>query len=306
MKKAELSIIIVSFNTKDLLKNCLNSIYSTVNNVIYEIIVVDNASEDGSQDIIENEFPDVILIKNSINTGFARANNQAIKIAKGRYLFLLNSDAIATEHSLEGLISFMDAHMKVAAAGPKVLNFNGTLQSKGHHFPSVLFGLIFLLRLPVFVSENNLSKWFPRFYWDENDTRPVEWISGSCMFLRKEVVDKIGGLSEDYFMYYEDVEWCYRAKKYDHEIWYYPNSQIFHCNMSSPNTMKLEVWKKSTKVFYRVHFGILDFILISVLDILTKLTRLFRIIIKSKEKNEFKNTKNEMIEQIKLLIYILK
>ncbi len=200
MMDIELSIIIVSFNTKDLLRSCLQSICSTITTVAYEIIVVDNNSKDGSPKMIENEFKDLRLIKNEDNYGFAKANNQAIKIAKGKYLLLLNSDTILIDGAIENLNKFIDEKPNAAAVGPKVINFDETLQSKGYSFPSILLALITFFRFPKFLSEKKIAHWFPKYFWNENDIRQVDWISGCCMLIRREVINKIGMLSEDFLL----------------------------------------------------------------------------------------------------------
>lgn len=133
----DLSIIIVSFNTKKILKDCINAVIETTMNKDYEIIVVDNASADGSVEMIEMDFTDITIIKNTENLGFAKANNQAMRIARGDFFLLLNSDAIVKEGAIEALVDFMGKQEGTAAVGPKVLNVDGTIQSKGSYFPSL-------------------------------------------------------------------------------------------------------------------------------------------------------------------------
>lgn len=135
----DLSIIIVSFNTRELLDRCLCSIYLSHSKIPYEIFVVDNSSSDGSNEMVKAKYPQVKLILNSENVGFARANNEVMKIAKGKYYLLLNSDTIVEEGTIDTLVNFIERYPKAAAVGPKILNYDGSLQSKGYYFPSIFF-----------------------------------------------------------------------------------------------------------------------------------------------------------------------
>jgi GT2 family glycosyltransferase len=259
---ANVSIIIVSYNTADLLRRAISSVYSYIVRYGYEIIVVDNASSDDSVSVLEHEFTDVILIKNSDNVGFAKANNQAMRIAQVDYVVLLNSDAFILDHDFESLLDFMEQHGDIAATGPRVLNTDGTLQSLGFSFPSVRKELIGLFRLPKFMKPATLNALFPRYFWDENSARPVDWISGCCMLMRRTVIDAVGALSEDFFMYHEDEEWCYRARRAGFHIWYYPAASVIHDNNASPMMERSEIGRSSTKIYLRKTFGILKGVLI--------------------------------------------
>jgi GT2 family glycosyltransferase len=265
------SIIIVSYNTKDLLRNCLKSIYETQMDMDIEIIVVDNASSDGSPEIIENEFKSVRLIKNAENNRYSKANNQGIRLAKGEYLLLLNSDTILTKGLISSLYEFMEEHPQAVAVGPKVLNEDGTLQSKGFHFPSITRLILGLSGLNSILSPKLKKVLFPRFFWDEDDMKKVDWISGCCLFIRKKYIEDIGYLSEDFFLYSEDVEWCYRFKKANLDVWYAPTARLYHINRSSPFSKRNEQIIRSEKLFYEKTTGILTGITISALSLLALL-----------------------------------
>jgi len=300
-----LSVIIVSFNTKDLLRDCIKSVYEDIRNLSYEIIVVDNASKDGSPDMIEEEFKGVKLKKNTQNMGFAKGNNQGMKMASGEYLFLLNSDTILKDGAVETLVKFMDQHPRAAGVGPKVLNFDGTLQSQGFCFPSVLLSLIILFRIPKFLSQEKLMKWFSKYYWDTDEVRRVDWISGCCILIRKSAMDKMGSLSEDFFMYNEDEEWCFRAKKSNYEVWYVPTAEVTHLNQSSPLPNRYDLGRVSTKLFYK-KTGLLRGIVICVIYILSNLIKLSRIALLPSENNEWKTTRDKIITDLKLLRLLMR
>ena len=301
MNNLDLSIVIVSFNTKDLLRETISSIYGAANKLSYEIIVVDNASKDGSAEMVEDELKEVKLIRNLQNTGFAKANNQGIKVAKGRHVLLLNSDTILNEGSIRNLVKFMDEHPKAAAAGPKVLNFDGSLQSKGFCFPSVLLSLIMFFRIPKVLSQERLMKWFPRYYWDADEVRGVDWISGCCLLMRKKVIEKIGSLCEDFFMYYEDEEWCYRARKEKYEVWYVPTAEVKHKNQSSPSTDRFDIGETSAKQYYEKTVGSYKGIVIAIIYILSSMIKLIRHSIQSKRTEGYKDTRKRLRLQIRFL-----
>ncbi len=193
------SIIIVSFNTKDLLKSCIDSIYETSNDINHEFIIVDNASTDGSPEMIKKEFRDITLIRNTENIGFARANNQALRIARGEYFLLLNSDTIVKKDAIKVLVNFMSTHERAAAVGPKVLNIDGTVQSKGFSFPSIAGTLLILFRVNRILPESIRNRLFGKYFWNEHDAREVDWISGCCLLIRKSAMCRIGLLEEDFF-----------------------------------------------------------------------------------------------------------
>jgi len=237
----DLSIIIVSWNVRDLLRKCLlsvNSEQSTVNSqqsastvhcsLFTEILVVDNASRDGTVEMLRSEFPNVRVIANSENVGFTRGNNQALAVAQGRYLFLLNPDTELRPGALQALMEYMDAHPRVGIAGPQLLYRDGTLQSSRRRFPTLE---------TAFLESTKLQQWFPhnriltRYYMlDTRDdaTQEVDWINGAAMFVRRVVYEQIGGFDESFFMYSEELDWCYRAKQAGWQIVYLPTAQVVH------------------------------------------------------------------------------
>jgi len=250
-KKADLdlSIIIVNWNTKDFLDKCLDSIYSNEWKMTYETFVVDNNSSDGSIQMVKEKYPDVITVENSVNRGFAHANNQVISICRGKYIMFLNPDTILEPNSLNMLYDFINTHEDVGIIGPLMYNESGVLRPVYKKFPSLWYifqKLTFLEFLFNFISEStvkNLSKLFPSLYFVDTDSRvrKVSHLTGACMLTRRETVDEIGYLDERYFMYFEDLDWCYRATIAGWKVIYYPRSKIVHFEgqSASQNTKKI-------------------------------------------------------------------
>jgi len=280
----ELSVIIVSFNTKELLRKCIDAVKETLGESAHEIIIVDNFSTDGSPAMIETEYENVILLKNKSNVGFAKANNQAVKIARGKYILLLNSDAFVSGHCIEALIQFMDSHPRAAAVGPKVLNKDGTLQSKGHIAPSIIWSLIKLFGINMLLPLKIKYKILPKFYWDEDTPTKVDWLSGCCILLSSDAINVIGRLSEEYFLYYEETDWCHRARKNKYEIWYEPRAVVSHVNRASPNDFYDKHLRASKLIYFRKS-GKINGVAISFITLLTFVIRYIFIAMIRDDKN---------------------
>ena len=223
-----LSIIIVNWNNKDILRDCLSSIYHTHNVSKYEIIVVDNNSEDSSVELIKNKFVDVKLIENNKNLGFAKANNQAIKITRGNYILLLNNDTVVTNtYFFDRMIEYMKRKPQVGILGCKLLYPDGTLQSCGESFPSVW---------EILKSQILFTKTWKRLgksKKEDNHFKKVDFVCGACLMTRKEILDQVGLLRENYFMYGEDVEFCYRVHKAGYDIGVLTDESIIHLHSKS-------------------------------------------------------------------------
>lgn len=252
------SIIIVNWNTKKLLKDCLESVYEQAADMDYEIIVVDNASTDGSKEMVRSDFPDVVLVENKENRGFAAANNQGIAVAGGRYVLLLNSDTIVLDDSVAKTVAFADAHPQAGVVGCRVLNPDGTLQPTCFMFPSVLNMLL---------SSTYLYKLFPRSrffgrermtWWDRNDVREVDVVTGCFMLVRREAIEQTGLLDEQFFMYAEETDWCYRFKKNGWKVMFAPAGEIIHYGGQSATQMPVAMivqLRLSILKFIRKHYG---------------------------------------------------
>ncbi len=251
--------MIVNWKTPDLLARCLQSIQADSGYHNFVVYVVDNDSGDRSVDMLEREFPYVKLIKNQENVGFSKACNQVIPEATGDYILLLNPDTVVEEDAISKLSLFMDQNRDAGAVGPKVLNQDGTLQlACRRSFPSpsaAFFRLTYLSRL--FPKSQFLSK-YNMTYADPDSQTEVDALSGSCMMVRRSVIEKIGLLDEDIFMFGEDIDWCWRIKEANWKIFYLPQAVIFHIHGASARLRPVGATidlHKGMEVFYRKHLA---------------------------------------------------
>lgn len=243
----DLSVIIVNYNTKDYLLNCLKSI-----DLNCEIIIVDNASSDKSADEIKKTFPYVKIIENKKNLGFAKANNQGIRQAQGRYVLLLNPDTKILDSALQKMINWMDNNPKAAVSTCQLLNEDGSIQPTGGFFPT----LPHLVAWQIFLDDLLLLKSYHLkkiFYSKE---RELDWITGAFFLFRREVVDKAGLFDENFFMYAEDLEYCYRIKKAGFRIFFTPIASVTHYGFKSGSKEKALVSEYQSLVYYyKKHFS---------------------------------------------------
>ena len=244
----QLSIIIVNFNVRDFLSQTIHSVKKATQSIPSEIIVVDNHSSDGSPELVEKEFPDVVLLKNSENLGFARANNQALSRARGKFLVLLNPDTIVQEDTFQTLIQFFDSYPDAGMVGCKILNPDGTLQlACRRSFPTPWVAFTKLVGLSKIFPKSRIFGRYNLTYLNPEETTEVDAISGSFMMLRREVYQQVGPLDERFFMYGEDLDWCYRIKKAKWKIYYVPETKIIHYKGASSGKSQ----KDSLLMFYR-------------------------------------------------------
>lgn len=269
----DLSIIIVSFNTKKLLLSCINSVRKYTKGINYEIIVVDNGSSDGTQEAIK-KIKGVKLILNRDNFGFAAANNQGIKIAQGRHILLLNSDTELKEDSLGKMVGWMEKNSRVGISSCKLLDSSGSTQATGGFFPSLARVFLWATFLDDLSLVSNLfrayhphtSKFFTRSRFYEN-AHQQDWVTGAFFLMRREVVADIGFLDEVFFMYVEEVDYCFRAKKKGWGVCYVPITGIVHIGAASSKEGLVEfgggtVGKERSiigefeglKIFYKKHY----------------------------------------------------
>jgi GT2 family glycosyltransferase len=249
----DLSIVIVNYNTGHLLRACLESLPSAVSGLEYEVWVVDNASQDNSADMVAAEFPTVQLIASEQNLGFAKANNLALKRASGRYCLLLNPDTEPKPGALRRMVDYLDTHPDVGAVGPKLLNSDGSLQRNGRPFPSPLRELLgFDIIRKFFSGLLGLKFEFGRDDFD------VEWdvdhVSGACIMVPRRVIEAVGMLDEAFFMFYEEVEWCWRIKRAGYRVVYLPQAEVVHHWMGSVKTQYRQMARlllKSSFIYYR-------------------------------------------------------
>lgn len=243
----QLSIIIVNYNVKEFVKNLLYSLEKALTELSSEIIIVDNASADGSVEDIKNKFPNVTLIANDENVGFGKANNQGLEIATGEYFLLLNPDTIVKEDTFTNLIKFMQSNSNAGMVTCKVLNPDGTLQlACRRSFPGPWTSFTKVTGLSRLFPKSKLFARYNLTYLDENETNEVDAISGSFMMLKSEVYQKVGGFDSRFFMYGEDLDLCYRVKSQGYKVFYVPTTEIIHYKGESTKRSNLD----ETKIFY--------------------------------------------------------
>ncbi|HLC38622.1 MAG TPA: glycosyltransferase family 2 protein [Patescibacteria group bacterium] len=271
-----LSIIIVSYNTQKLLFETLNSIYKFDNKQSqFEVVVIDNASRDGSAKMVAEKFPKVKLIQNSRNLGFGRANNLAAKKSTGKYLFFLNSDTLVQKSALLEIIKFFDQRPKAGVLGPKLLLGNKQIQpfAAGNvlNLKNLIFGKFFDFWTRKLKWRTGLN-WRDKFIFNlalpKKQTR-VDWVSGAAMAVRKDLFSKLRGFDCKYFMYFEDQDLCLRAKKRGFQVWYLPQTKIIHLGGMSLKTdnKRKKLYYISQAYFIKKHFGIFQYWLWKILSL---------------------------------------
>ncbi|MFH1754478.1 MAG: glycosyltransferase [Candidatus Latescibacterota bacterium] len=224
----DVSIIIVSYNSMDVLPSCLNSLHKQSYTGDVEIIVVDNASQDGTPHMVAREYPGVTLLAEEENFGFSRGVNLGIRVARGKYFLIINPDTVFKEDSLARLADFMDSHDDAGIVGPKLVFHDGNLQYSCRRFYT--WKVLALRRTPLgklFRSTKTVSDHLMLEY-DHDTTAEVDWLLGACMFVRRSAVEAVGLMDERFFLYFEDVDWCYRMKQEGWKVYYHPQSVIVH------------------------------------------------------------------------------
>lgn len=248
----DLSVIIVNWNTKEELRACLRSIHEG-DGVRVEIIVVDNASEDSSVEMLKNEFPGVRVIENEANYGFARAANIGIRASSGRYVLLLNPDTEVQPLAFPALVRFGDENPGIGIVGPKILNPNGTLQYSCRRFPTIGAAIFRNTLLGRLFPQNPYTRDYLMIRWDHRETMDVDWVSGAAMLIRRRMLEEIGLLDERFYMYCEDVDLAYRAWKKGWRVTYYPHVHVTHVIGRSsdrcPNRMTLQFHKSMYRLY---------------------------------------------------------
>ncbi len=254
----KLSIIIVSWNVKAELLECLRSIYANRPSETFEIILVDNASKDGTVEAARQQYPDITLLANQQNKGFAAANNQGIKTAKGQYILLLNPDTIIHPGSLDKLLEFMDANPRAGACGPKLLNSDNTVQRSVRKYPTFR---AMLYRHSVFkllgLFKNHYRQWRMKDFAYEKQTN-IEQLMGAALMVRAETIDQVGLLDEDFFIYYEEVDWCRRINQAGWQVVFVPQAVITHLGGASSVQIPAAnrfIMLSSMLKFFRKHKG---------------------------------------------------
>ncbi len=247
----ELSVIIVSWNTKDLLRRCLVALKQEIADIDAEVFVVDNNSADGSANMVTKEHPWAKLITNDANLGFAKANNQAMKVAQGSYILLLNPDTEVQPGSVHTLLKFLPERRQAAIVAPQLLNSDGSIQRSCRAFPTFLNMLYELIGLSKFFPNVETFRAYKMLDWNHDDERQVDQPEGACLLLRRKVIEEVGTLDEGFFMLFEEVDWCYRIKKAGWQIWFTPKAKVIHHYGQSIKQVKVPMILSSHRGLYR-------------------------------------------------------
>ncbi len=274
----DVSIVIVSWNTREVLRNCLNSIFAETNGIHFEIFVVDNNSADKSQEMVFQHFPNVKLIRNSTNRGFAAANNQAIRLATGRYILLLNPDTIILDNAITRCISYADRRTDIGALGCQVLEGDERIQRTGFAFPTPW---------RLFLIQSGLSRAFPQSrifgrpelgWWDRNSDMELDVTSGMFMLVRREALEQVGLLDESYFVYTEEADWCYQLARKGWRRVFTTCARIVHLDGGSKSTSQVSTKmyvqiQKSMLIYFKKNLGIRSWLVGKVIYIGANLIR---------------------------------
>ncbi|MBI5474567.1 MAG: glycosyltransferase, partial [Ignavibacteriae bacterium] len=255
----DLSVIIVNYNVRQFLENSLTSIFRAMEGLTGEVFVIDNASDDGSLEMVRAKFPQVQLIENKVNVGFAKANNAALKRAQGRFILLINPDTVVQEDTFRVMLSFFDENPDAGLAGCKVLNPDGSFQLPCRRsFPTPWVAFTKITGLSGLFPSSKLFGKYNLTYLSEDETYEVDAVSGSYMFLRREVYQKIGGLDETFFMYGEDLDWCYRVSRSGYKVYYVHSTKIIHFKGESTRRSDIDeirTFYQAMQLFVEKHFS---------------------------------------------------
>jgi GT2 family glycosyltransferase len=262
MAKPDLSIVIVNWNTRDLLLRCIETAHAVRGELQLEFVVIDNASSDDSVACLRERFPDITLIENTKNVGFARANNQGVRASHAPLSLLLNSDAFLTVGSLQALMDVVAAHPKAALVGAQLRNADGTFQASHTAFPTLWREFLILSGLGRVVH----GHWFPSHGPDDDrGAQPTDYVEGACMLVQNAAYLSVGGLDEGFFMYAEEVDLCYRLQQAGWQVWYQPAARVTHLGGGSSKNRKVQrevdLYRSRVQFFRKHHGGLAGLIL---------------------------------------------
>ncbi|MHB1140952.1 MAG: glycosyltransferase family 2 protein [Sulfuricaulis sp.] len=282
----DISAILVSYNTEELLPGVLNALNKSAGQLRLQTIIVDNASRDGSVALIRRDYAECELIENDINVGFGRANNQALPLIQSRYVLLLNTDAFVSRDTLEKTVAYMDEHERCGILGVKLVGRDGKLQPSCRYFPTPF---------NRFLNRTGLHRLFPwirlmdDMNWDHTSTRQCDWVPGCFMVIRREVIDQVGLFDKRYFLYSEEVDFCFAAKKAGWQVHYYPATTVVHIGGESAKSDSVitesgrqveQLQIESELLYFRKNHGLaavlLHFILTALADFIVPLKRFLK------------------------------
>jgi len=313
-KNIDVSIVIVSYNTKELTRECLVSIKKYAGDVSHEVFVVDNASVDGSADMVSEEFPRIQLIRMKENLGFAGGNNPAMKKASGRYVLLLNSDAFLAENVLADTIRYMDNNKEVGVLGCKLTNPDGSMQPSARMLPGPINKILHITGLAARFPS---SKFFGRVdfsWWDHSTPRSVGWVVGAFFLIRQSTIDDIGILDDHYFLYFEEIDYCLTARRAGWDVVFYPYAQVVHlggqsaaktpAKISSKGKQMISIRITSEFRYYRKMYGPHYVLMSALIEGAWNMAVLIRNMQKRTPGAAFK--RNEAVVMVKLILATLR
>ena len=262
----DVSIIIVSFNTREVTRECLKSVLQECATLKAEILVVENASKDGSLEMLEQDFPEVTLLKSNVNLGFGGANNVALKVARGRYFVLLNSDAFFSPGALALAVKHMDETPTCGLGGCRLVGRDGESQPSSRCFHTVTNDAVVLTGLAAKFPKSKFFGRFDRTWADAMKPAAVDWVPGAFSIIRPAMLEKVGLFDTNFFLYYEEVDLCLRFRRAGFDVWYWPDIVVIHIGGESSRQLKslefserasqVVLWRmRSTLLYYRKHHG---------------------------------------------------
>ncbi len=255
----DLSVVVVSYNTRDLLRGCLDSVLASLGSgSAYEVIVVDNASADGSVAMIREDFPQVRLLANLKNQGFAASNNQAIRESSGRYVILLIPDTVVRPVALQSMMGVLEEQTGTGVVGPKLLFPDGSLQHSAFTFPTLAMVFLDFFPLQARLLNAPVNGRYPRDLYDRGEPFPIDHPLGAALMVRRQVIDEVGLLDERFFMYCEEIDWCMRIKKAGWAILCCPQAEIVHYVAQSTRQFRDDMYvelHRSRSQLYEKHYG---------------------------------------------------
>jgi len=284
----DVSVVIVSFNTREVLRECLESVRRGSGALRVQTIVVDNCSADGSREMVQREFPEVLLVCSDVNLGFAGANNLGFKSARGRYIVLLNSDAFLAEEALERSVQHMDENPRVGLGGARLMGRDGSWQPSARKFPTLLDDLIVRSGLAARFPHSRFFGRFDRTWANIMDPAEVDWVPGAYSIIRAEALVTAGPFDTRFFLYYEEVDLCRRIKQLGYSVCYWPDVSVIHIGGESSRQVlstnmskvggQLTLWRmRSTLLYYRKHSGIVVTTLAMLFEVLWYWQRFVRM-----------------------------
>ena len=253
----QLSVVIVNWNVRDFLRECLNSVQAEIAEEA-DILVVDNASSDGSVDMLRSEFPEVRVIANAENVGFGAANNQALAESSGRYVLFLNPDTEPRPGAIRRLLAFIDQRPQVGCVGPRLLNPDGSAQPSRRAFPGVATAFVESTILQRYFGGLGAVRRFYRGQQSDEEPQRVDWLVGACLLMRRSALDQVGVFDERFFMYSEEMDLCYRLKQAGYDVWFVPEAEVVHHEGASSrqDLFRQNVnFHESRYRFFRKHHG---------------------------------------------------